>query len=333
MNIEKEITIPELIEQIGDLNIFSYYIPNLVLNRPMLSVFRKEKNPSFVISSRGNQIRYKDYGDSQFKGNCIDLVKQLYHLSTSEAINKIKEDFGLIDKSNVKYNQVISSLPEIEVKEFKPARIIAESKKFCKEHYDYLAKIGLIPEDLNIFSDTEVLALKRFWINGDPYILKKNEVGFIFYVKSLNLTKIYLPQRKKPERRFWSSLPFSLIHGLEDIENCENLIISKSLKEAAILKKYLGVCVIVTQAENDSAIRDKDIQVINSKAKNVYTNFDSDAPGQKASKLLNERTNWKWVNVPNKYLEEGIKDWGELMEKYGIEPIRNHFIEKKIIKQ
>lgn len=330
MNIEKEITIPELIEQIGDLNIFSYYIPNLVLNRPMLSVFRKEKNPSFVVSSRGNQIRYKDYGDSQFKGNCIDLVKQLYHLSTSEAINKIKEDFGLIDKSNNKYNQVISSLPKIEVAPKIPVKIIAEAKNLGKEHINYLAQYELTLEDMNFCSDTEVLPLKKFWINGTPITLGKNEVGFIYYVKSLDKVKIYRPQASK-DLKWFTNLNFSYIHGLDNLKNCHTGIVGKSIKDCAVVYKYITKCTCVVQSENPDALSDDNINFINSNCSNIYTSFDNDEKGVISSQNLNKKTGWGYINPPKELLNKGITDWADMIKVEGKDKLIEYFQSKKII--
>ena len=91
MKINKPKSFKDIIEQIGEINVFKYYIPNLKINTPVLSIFRNEKNPSFIVYYRDNKVRYKDFGNGNYKGDCIDLVCQLFNLNKHDAIIKIQE--------------------------------------------------------------------------------------------------------------------------------------------------------------------------------------------------------------------------------------------------
>ena len=37
------------------------------------------------------------------------------------------------------------------------------------------------------------------------------------------------------------------------------------------------------------------------------------------------------MNVPKKYLKEGIKDWADLAKAYGLEAIENYLKEKQLL--
>lgn len=329
MHIEKEITKEFIFSKISDLDIYTFYMPwQFQLNKNCANPFvLKDNFPSFRIRFMDGKCFHKAYNSPE-KGGAIDFVQQYFRIGYKEAIEKIALDFGL-KEGNSKTYEVIKSLPKVKLEEVKPVKIVAESKKFCTEHLDFLSKRGLTKDDLNIYSDTEVLPLKKFWINGDPIVLKKGEVGFIYHVKSIDKIKVYLPSRQRG-MKFYSSIPFDYLHGLEDISNCDTVIVGKAIKENWILKKYLNLCTVTCQAENPEVFSEENIKKLNENAKNIFISWDADDPGVKNCIKATEKTNWKYINVP-KHLN--CSDWDEVYTQYGIEPIRNHFIEKKIIKQ
>lgn len=317
-------------EKVDDGDLYSYYMPHdFEFNKNTLNPFKEETRGSFKIFYKNGTYCHKSY-NSKHKGGIWDFIKDYFGINYKQALEKVAKDFGILEEDGITYTKAIQKIENIERKEAKELSIQCSKKPFTKAHIDYLVKCGIALDDLNIFSDTKVLALKEFWINKNKIPVKHGEVGFIYYIKSLQKVKIYLPERGK-NKKFYSALPFDYIHGLEDVKKCNKLLILKSVKEAWLIKKLFDLCIIVVQAENSSAFNKETIELINSLAKEVYVSWDSDAPGVQNCIQLTKETGWKYVNPAKKYLSEGIKDWWELYEKYGKEPIEKEFKKKKII--
>lgn len=331
MYLPKKIDKRKLIEErLSDLDIYSRYMPNrFELNKNTNNPFKTDKHPSFKIYYLDGGYFHKSF-NSAHKGNVYTFLKDLTGKNYKYILDMVCEDFGLLQTNNTKFQRVISELPKIEKKEKQDHLIQVEPTEWQKRHLNYIGQYGLIPEDLNLYTDTKVFPIKNFWLNREKFNIRPSEVVLNYYIPSLQKNKSYFTSRDK-NFKFWSSLPFTYIHGLEDLVECENLIVCKAIKEAALLYKLLKIPTIVAQAENPTAFTKDTIELINSKCKNIYTSFDIDSSGKSASIALNNITGWKWINVPNKYLEEGINDWASLRQYYGSEPIIEHFKLKNLI--
>lgn len=331
MNIEKNITREYINSKVSDYQIFSYYYPGkFTFNRTCKNCFVHEDHPSMIIGEKGGDVIFKCF-NSEHRGDAFSFVQQLFSISYSEAINKIAEDFGLKERKSTKYESVISALPQTNI--IKKRNIIhAKEGELTWSHIEYLNNIYLTIEDMNFCEDTKVYPLGEMWINRRRASLKKDEMAFYYHLKNERgeWIKIYRPFASRDDK--WkSTIPITEIMGLSCLEKCDVLVITKSLKEAALLKKHLGLCVLVVQSENVACFTPENTKIINENSKKVFLSFDSDPPGVRASKLINEATGWGWVNVPNKYLKQRIKDWAELVENYGVEEMRNVFKKKGVI--
>lgn len=331
MNIVQKKDLKELIyEKVNDGDLYRLYMPHeFSFNKNTINPFKTEKNPSFRIYNINGDFFHKSY-NCKIKGGIWDFIKEMYGITYGEALKKVAEDLGIIGQRGNKYVAVLKNIQSLDQEPKKETLIQFTKKEFTKNHIDFLKLGNLTLEDINIFDDTKVYAVKEVWYNKSKIPILKNEVVFAYYIPSINKVKIYFPEREKGNK-FLSSIPFTYIHGLENLNECENTVLSKSVKEAWLLKKLMNICVIVAQAENPSAISDDSITFINNKSKYTFTNFDADQPGKINSKELNKKTGWKWINVPNTYLEEGIKDWWELFLAYGEAPIIKEFKKKKLI--
>jgi len=78
-----------ILKKIGAERIFKYYYPgNFVLNKPCLSCFVDEKEPSMIIGQVNNSIIFKCF-NSYHKGDCFTFVMNLFNLNFNDAIEKI----------------------------------------------------------------------------------------------------------------------------------------------------------------------------------------------------------------------------------------------------
>lgn len=328
---KEEISPKWILSRISEWQIYKRYVPKFVtLNRKILSPFRIEKTPSFLVFNTNGRIYFQDFGDPKLHGGVFDLVGLLYDLTYPEALKRIAQDFGLTESSGVEGQKVVWEQPEIvEI----PTVIQIESWPSWKPyHLEWLQSYSLTSGDTIFCSDTKVYPVKKWAVNGLRMPLEKDEICLAYNLVNErgNWLKIYRPNKGKKEK--WrSNIPLEEIMGLSCLKKCNTLIISKSLKEALILKKHMGLNVIVVQSENICCFTQSNIDRINSLCSEIYVSFDSDEPGKKASWELTKLTGWKHINVPNKWLSIGVKDWGDMVYEYGVEPMIAHFKKKHII--
>lgn len=327
----EEINKEWMFEKITDYVIYQYYIPDFHVGRALNSPFREDKNPSFYVFLKDNKLLFKDFGDSKHKGDVISFVQQRFFLDYHGALRKIAEDFGLLEESGKKYERIIAT-SLLYIKKEKNTFIQVKGMKCKEEHINYLKSYFLTIDDLNFCKDTKCMAIKEWSCNRLKMPLKENEVAFAYYYKDEELegVKIYRPFAPKKDK--WrTSIPNNVIMGLSCLNKCEKIIISKGLKDSALMYRYTGIPCLTVQSESFSCFTDENILKINQLAENVYLNFDNDKAGKENSLIITEKTGWKHINVPDEYLEEGITDYADLVKTYGIEKLINHFKTKKII--
>lgn len=320
----------ELIEQkVTHLDLFNYYYPgNFKPNRPCKNVLsHKDENPSMVIYNRNGGVFFKCYNSPQ-KGDIWKFLMEYFNLSFSESVNMVAKDFGLLENCDKKFQKVLNELPVIKKTISKPPEIKAVNyKEFPERHLKYLQSYHLTPEDMNFCEDTKVFALKDFYINKKKFSVRSDEVGFIYLVNN-KFIKIYLPERPKGEK-WWSNIPFTHIHGLDNLKNCKVGFLTKSIKDGAVIKKFISPHVAIIQAENISSITSKDAEIIKNSVENLYIIMDNDKTGKEASYAFCDLLNAKHINVPDKYFPEST-DFADMVKNIGINSVINHFNEKTI---
>ncbi len=316
-------------EKLSHLDLYSYYMPwEFTLNKNCCNPFQEDKNPSFRIYYRDGGYFHKSYNSSH-KGDVWQFLMDYFGKSFNEIIEKIAEDFGLKEKTGKKFDKIVNNLPKIEKKESKPPIIKATVyKEFKERHIEYLKQYYLTPEDMNFCSDTKVLPLKSFYMNGTKFPVRSDEVGFVYLVNNQYI-KVYLPNRPKGEK-FWSNIPFTHIHGLDNLKGCKKAVLTKSMKDAALIHKYILPCVAVIQAENISCISEENREIIKNSVENLYINMDVDPTGKKASYALCDLLQAKHVNIPDKYFPQST-DFADMAKNEGIDKVIEHFKIKKII--
>lgn len=332
MIIHKEVKITKelLLKEIGAYNIFNYYMPNpWKLNRLCKNPFtHTDSNPSCIIGTKNNEITFKCF-NSDNKGDCFSFVMQLFNISFIEALNKISSDFGYKKDEKIKY-EIIKSLPIIELLNYTETIIQASSySEFLENHKEYWKQYDLEPKDLQFCNDTKVYPLKEYWVNKRKMSVLPNELGFIYNVND-KYNKIYFPKRPK-DTKWRSSVPFDHIHGLDNLKGCDIGIVTKSIKDAAWISKYVTKCVCVLQSENVTAINKENVQFLKQTCKQIYVALDIDKTGKAASYAICDLLGAKHVNPPDYLLEKKGTDFSDWVALEGTETVRNHFIKKQII--
>ena len=253
------------------------------------------------------------------------------------ALSIIDRDFGLGLRSKTipewgKMENIITWQRPKDIKISKPPTIQVVTKPFTKVELEYWQKYGIGEQDLireGIFSP------KQIWRNKSRLPLG-NLLTFCYWYDTLQLWKIYRPLAPKRakmtacnEWKWDSAIPFDYCDGLETITDCQFSFLTKSRKDKLVLKKALEIeCVVDCQAEDPACIQESTILTLMENSKIQVTVFDNDKKGKESSWWLTNNYGFKHCNVPDKYNKEGITDFADLAEKYGLEAVREHFKEK-----
>lgn len=330
MRVIKEITKEKLLSKVSPYDIYAHYYPGkFKINKLCLSPFKAEKHPSFLVSTKFGNLYHKAF-NTEHSGDCFNFVEQMFHLDYFDALDKIAKDFGLKEKDDTVYKQIISTIDKPSFIPRDIIRIQATTKPWEQSHRDYLAQGFLEPEDLNISSDTRAFAVKDYYINKVRQYLSSSEICIGYNLKNErgDWLKIYRPKARK-EEKWRSSIPFDEMHGLGNISGCPKSITAKSVKDGAFLKKYIMPCVCVTQAEDSAAFSEDTIKYIDSNSKMNYLSWDNDEKGVRACKEVTEQTGWGYINPPKELLQHGVTDWFEMAAFYKTPHAVQDFFAKK----
>ena len=331
-NITKE----KILKLISSYDIYRYYNGPFKVNSILVNKHRGEKNPSLIISSRLKSVlTHKDFGDSKWKGDCFDFVKQIHNCNFFEALSIINRDFnlGLNGKKIDLKNKVITwKKPVIEINN-PPLFQIIYYDGYTKEALDYWKKLGQSEEDLK---REKIYQPKEIWRNKAKLPLG-SLLTFCYYYKDIKAWKIYRPfAPKRTKNTFinqwkWdTNVPFDYVDNMSSLENSDMIVISKSKKDRMVLMKALGIKNIIDiQAEDVGCLSKALIDRFPSFKTKIIVG-DNDKKGTEFSWWLTNNYGFKHVNVPYEYLNSNPKctDFADLCYNYGIEKVTEYFKSK-----
>lgn len=322
----------EVMKYISEYDIYRFYMGDFTIGTPICNTWRGENNPSFNISNTGVGLQHLDYGDGKWRGNCFNLVKQIYNCDFHQALVHIDKDFGLgISSQKTNDSPIVTwSQPKIITK--KPPLIHVKTRNFSETELKWWAGYY---QDLSDLKREHVYAPEEIWRNGSRIPLKSSELTFCYFYPEVGKWKIYRPEAPKLkdpkvwQYKFDSNVPFDYCDGLSDVNECDIAFLTKSRKDKMVLKKALGkFCIADVQSENPACISEETIEHYKKNSRMQVTCFDNDDTGKRTSWWLTENYGFKHCNVPDFYLKEKISDFADLARKYGIEYVQNHFRQK-----
>ena len=320
-----------VLSRISAYDVFYKYMPwKFTINKPCHSPFTDDKHPSCIIGNKFGEVTFKCF-NTENRGDCFSFVMQLYTLSFEEALYKIALDFGLLRDSILKPSDLIKyEQPKIIVE---PAFIQAVSQPFTEKDKEYLAQYHLTPRDLQFCKDTRANSTLEWSVNRKKQMMKKNEICFYYHLKNERgeWIKIYKPYADKV-LKWRSSIPFTEMHGVGNISpGCTTGVVTKSMKDAAFLAKYVLPCVEVVQAEDYTCITPENRKRLKSSCKTLFIAFDCDVRGKDASFKLTKEMDCKHINPPDSLMELGGTDFSDMGKLLGVDAVIQHFKTKKVI--
>lgn len=300
-----ELTKENILSIVSEEDIFAHYISGLPVDKTILSPIRNDKNPNFrLYYNLLGQIRYNDFGYT--KGSCFDFVMNYYNVDFFNALKKINEDLklGLDGNCKIEYSRIKIERPQYQKKE-----ILLQAIERKNSDLSYWKQRGV---------NEKIIVANSIHLNKVPiwYYTESNPI-FVYYFPKSNHIKAYRPFEKDKKRKWISNCDIYDVFGWEEFikhDKVNNLIITKAGKDRLILK-HLGYISIAPQAEGNS-FPEEYIEIIKSKANNIWINMDNDEAGNKATHKYCEMLDTDLVfNTHKKDVDESYIDNKELLIK------------------
>jgi DNA primase len=299
---KKDLSVINVYNQINDFDIFSYYIGEEVeIGKAFNHPLREDKNPSFAIYRKGNNLRWKDFSTGE-GGSVFDFVRQKFDVTFYEALCIINADFNL-NLEGRKINKTAITAP---IKYNFDIKSVAENKdirvRFCKatpKHYLYWKQYGISKETLIKYN---VRCINGFKIND--LIIIPYSIAFAYCFGNYKY-KILQPEG---DYKWISNSSANIIQGLDQLQKSNYTIITSSLKDVMVLHE-MGYTAVAPQSENTI------IDVSCLKTKNILLYYNNDEAGIKASKAHSVLYKCKYVVNPENY----AKDPSDLVKTLGFD--------------
>lgn len=298
----------ELLSKVDAWTVYRYYIGSFNVGQLMQNpcIAKRQNTPSFGIYVKGGKLYHNDFANPDIHGDCIDMVRQLYNISLSQAIEKIAQDMGILSGTS-QYKKLQRERPILDEKRYTLIQVRADI--WTKERLQYWEDYGITLEQLK---REQVYPVAEWSLNRKRQVIEPGELCYAYRYKEG--FKIYYPHRTGSDK--WkSNIPTKLVEGVERLNGHNKVVITKAKKERLMLEQILpaDIGIINTQNESIAAYTPELVDIL--QGRQVWISYDCDPPGKAASLKVNHKyPQWRHVNVPDWFYEQrGLKDWGELM--------------------
>ncbi|NBW33737.1 MAG: hypothetical protein EBR30_01630 [Cytophagia bacterium] len=320
-----------ILQKISEYDIFRFYMPDKSwkINQATYSPFRKENNPSFLIGNRRGFLSFIDFADTSRRGDCFQFVQLLYNLrSIDDVLKMIDKDFGLgflPGHSTGEYKTITKEYKQPDDVGKRYSLIQVVTRKFTQEELAYWNTYHQSLDDLRA---NNVYSIKKLYFNKQMFPLKETDLRFGYLYDGH--WKIYRPFADKKSKWVPNNVPITAMDGKADISNCSVALINKSKKDYMVMKKIFPCCCAV-QNEGVGCFSDENVEYLKANSDRQILSFDSDETGVHNSKQITELFDFEYINVPRRYLSEGIKDWADLVKTHGYYPVQNYLTQKGLL--
>lgn len=296
-NIHTDLTVDRIYEI--EESVYTYFCKDFILNRPICSPLRDDRNPSFTFfKGRNGRIMWHDF--TGISGDVVKFVMMKTNKTASETISLIYSIFfntplGIIP------NSIITNTT---VKERPVNNWVVKNQPFNFVDYTYWQQYNISIDTLLHF---DISACQYFSI--DHKIIKQYNIYNPLYSFKLNkdLWKLYAPETKY----FRTNVRDNYLMGYNQLPlHGELLIITKSMKDICVLYE-LGYDAVSPQSES-IIISDDKLKHLESRFNRVVVLFDNDETG------INSATKYKYQSciIP---LESECKDIADYIKKFKLE--------------
>lgn len=308
--IDPKITKEFLLSKNSEETYMSYYLGVPVKKGLFRSPLRSDNhNTCSFFRGRSGNLYFKDFATGQcltFEG----VVMEKYHCTYPNSLKVIAKDFGYIQSSEVK-KQEIKIQPKFEGE--KETFIQVEIKDFSESELKWWNSFGVTKQTLDKY---KVYSIKTVFLNGNIYAQSTQHspiYGYYFGKKeNIEQWRIYMPKRK--EFRFIGNVSTKTIQGYKQLpDNGKLLVITKSMKDTMLLSS-LGIPAVAPNSETQF-VSEKLLDEFRERFKNIVLLYDSDLTGVRfMNKIRKQYRDLIVCMIPRKYEAKDISDF---YQKYG----------------
>lgn len=311
--IDPKITKEFLLSQNSEETYMSYYLGVPIKKGLFKSPLRRDNHNtcSFFRGNSGN-LYFKDFATGQcltFEG----VVMAKYNCTYHNALKIIAKDFGYIQNTNIKKQEVSEIKIQPKFESEKETFIQVEIKDFSESELKWWNSFGISEQILKKY---KVYSVKTVFINGKIYAQSTQHspiYGYYFGKKeNIEQWRIYIPKRK--EFRFIGNVSTKTIQGYKQLpEKGKLLVITKSMKDSMLLSS-LGIPAVAPNSETQF-VSEKMLNEFRERFKNIVLLYDSDKTGVKfMNKIKKQHHDLIICMIPRKYEAKDISDF---YQKYG----------------
>lgn len=316
----------ELYQYISDEQVYFHYFKEFELNKWYKSPFpfRKDTNPSFIITYYNKELLWRDFGISPNPSDCVSFVATLYSINYFEAIKLI-------------YNTIINSIENTRFPTLKRAykekvsiKPILKYSPLKPNEMSYWEAGELTPNEINFYK----IYKGEVWYDDKRVLFSHGENTAFVYLFDIQkkIWKAYNPLHKSGNLKFFSNNINNHIQNYDNlgITGSDILFITKSYKDCIVLNKC-GYDAIAPHCET-IVLAPWDVDYLKTKYSHIYVFYDNDETGINKSIAFTEMHKLKYINVPTSLNKPNkkIKDPWDVVTEYDYNLLHDIIIDKFI---
>ena len=304
MKLTEYLTKEKLYEAISQEEIFRRYIPNFKsVGTKFKSNLREDPNPSCIITPYNGVLWYKDFGTTTKAVDAVGYVAMIYGINYNQALEKIANNLGY--DATIK----VTSLSKIEVKK----KFEFKVRNFFNRDKEYWGQYGLTADDLKFF---DIYPIDWLRVIKDSHVTVVREEFAYVYIIDKGVYKFLFPYS---DYKWLSNCTSDTYQGYNQLPwTGELLIITKSLKDVAVLKK-LGYYAIAPGSEAQ-VISKQFMSLLKKRFNRIVLFYDNDTAGISGANKNATLHQLGSIIIPVEY---EIKDISDYVKINGLEEAGN----------
>lgn len=294
--------------------VFSAHLPGYILGRGLTnSPLRTDRIPSFSVYWKNNKWLFRDWGNSEYRGDVIDFIKILYGCGFSEAVQKIIDNY----ENNVPSRKMDSHcLSKNTVKkDNKPVELDIKSRPYFPKELLWWKQFGISESSLIKY---KIHACEYIFINKHPVKCKLSTYAFEEKKDGKITFKFYCPEALNPKDKWLNNNTEDVWQGWEQLPLTGDILIwTKSRKDIISIVENTEYSAVGLQAESVIP-KLKVVDELKNRFKQIYILYDNDFDKKKnwgriAAQKLSTKFNIPYIEIPEEYQS---KDFSDLVKNH-----------------
>jgi 5S rRNA maturation endonuclease (ribonuclease M5) len=303
--IDKEFVLTRIHQEF----IFEKYLEiKIEFGKKYLNPLRIDNNPDcyFNYDKRGI-LKFVDFARG-WSWDCFNVVQIKYNCSFKDSLLIISNDFNLTNKPvDIK---LVESFRNKSFYKKEECIIDIKIRNWRKYDIEYWNQFGI---DLTTLQFFKVIPIEYAWINKELiYTFRNNDLAYYYNFNNKD-GQLYLPFRNKNKNKFYITSS-NIVMGYDQLPlSGDYLIITKSYKDIMSMNSF-EIPAISPSSEN-VLIKKQVIDDFKKRFKNIYTLYDNDIAGKKASLKMKK----SFHTTPLLFPKDHYKDFSDNVKNLKIE--------------